>query len=258
MSSASCRNAPAHLVQRRFRTNDRTGGPINLLDMQSTVDPGTPSFLGGENCSLLRHMRRVALGGGSANRMSGSVSALAGWKDIESWLLIAQAGALTLPHQDPHGLDTWLRVLQGEVGVGWLADPTEQAMESFYEDPNALADCQDYRFVILRPGQVMFLPGGTVHFVFRRSAPAADTCMHGGHILRWSAVATFARVTELQLASPDSTNEDITVWAGVYMSAASRLIGSEEPGVRQRLMTADGVSEFNRVYRRVKRTYEKL
>jgi hypothetical protein len=199
-------------VQSRFAENKDygSGKSWNLLDTRCPL-PGTyniyPIFLQNDgNCTLLSEIRERILSTGSAGRMTASTKSLVSWRDVERWVLLAEPGAATGPHQDSHGWETFITVNEGEIGFAWLDRPSEEDLHSWAAAP------QDFRggtwcYTVLRAGQTVWFPSGLVHFVFRRSGDGRQTMAISGHTLRYSNIGNWAKTIASQLKYPDSTNE---------------------------------------------------
>ncbi|KAF2182117.1 hypothetical protein K469DRAFT_691714 [Zopfia rhizophila CBS 207.26] len=140
----------------------------NCLDMAPVIPGTVPSFLyRGRNDALRWHAARRIVSRKSAGR-----SYLARIKDSGHWMLLAQGGAITLPHEDAFGDDTYL---------------VNYAEERKRFSHNLSVPLEKARFSVLRCGEAVFFRGGTIHFIFRLPF-SNNTLMFGGHILRWSGL----------------------------------------------------------------------
>ncbi|KAF2686239.1 hypothetical protein K458DRAFT_278398, partial [Lentithecium fluviatile CBS 122367] len=92
----------------------------------------------------------------------------------------------------------------------------EEETRIWRADPNAFAG-EKLRYVVLCPGQTVYFEAGTIHFVFRLAD--LPTLMVGGHILRWSRVDSWMEIILNQLRFPNTTNEDLSESAPVYVEA---------------------------------------
>lgn len=119
---------------------------------------------------------------------------------------------------DSHGYSTWITAHEGNIGFEWLSRPTKREEDSWMSDPHDYVG-GEWRFVIISPGDTVFFPSGTVHFVFRRRG--AQTFALGGHILQWSGIERWLQVLIDQMRNPDITNEDV---APVYVHAVQKLL----------------------------------
>ncbi|KAF2123772.1 hypothetical protein P153DRAFT_145916 [Dothidotthia symphoricarpi CBS 119687] len=190
-----------------FLNNETSDAAFNVLEMRNPLPHSIfPQFLNGEDCHLLGQIRDTILDARTAQRISTSIDKLKKWKDDEEWILLAQGGALTLPHQDSFGKGTWLTVQEGRVGFGWLSRPTPQQRIAWAQTPNAYASSQ-WRYVVIHPGQTIYFEPGTIHFVFREQK--TPTLMFGGHLLRWSRISDWVQLIHDQLRTPNISNEDL-------------------------------------------------
>lgn len=112
------------------------------------------------------------------------------------------------PHQDSHGFGSFITVNQGLFGFGWLMNPDEKQRKAWVARPHTFCDGQ-WRYVVLRPGQTVYFPAGTVHFVFRHRA-AGQTLAFGGHVLRKSTVHLWLQCIMQEKINPAITNEELT------------------------------------------------
>ncbi|KAK7225164.1 hypothetical protein V2G26_013167 [Clonostachys chloroleuca] len=141
-----------------------------------------PSFLTGRNCQLLGRIRDQVLNGYSAERVQVSRDDWLEWKDIEHWALLYEGGYCTAPHMDSHSLVTWITVQQGCFGFVWMLRPTGDQRREWMKDIEHYDDDQRWRYWVLKPGQTVYFPSGTIHGVFRLRGE--QTLALGGHILQ--------------------------------------------------------------------------
>ncbi|KAI7477830.1 hypothetical protein KC351_g8627 [Hortaea werneckii] len=194
------------------------GSPWNLLELATHYDEGIrPAFLNSEDCRLLTKLK-FPNKGDTASRKGYDP----GWKEVEKWALIAQAGALTEPHQDSHGYSTFITINQGIFGYGWLSNPTAEARAAWAASPDHYVDGR-WRYAILRPGQTVYFPTATIHFVFRLPA-AGNTLAFGGHVLRNSQIVNWVKCLIDEKKDSSITNEDLTVSAPAYLGRVSKFV----------------------------------
>ncbi|KAI7185311.1 hypothetical protein KC316_g1190 [Hortaea werneckii] len=194
------------------------GSPWNLLELATHYDEGIrPGFLNSEDCRLLTKLK-FPNRGDTASRKGYDP----GWKEVEKWALIAQAGALTEPHQDSHGYNTFITINQGIFGYGWLSDPTAEQRAAWAASPDHDVD-RRWRYAILRPGQTVYFPTATIHFVFRLPA-AGNTLAFGGHVLRNSQIVRWVKCLIDEKKDPNLANEDLTVSAPAYLGRVSKFV----------------------------------
>ncbi|KAI7340163.1 hypothetical protein KC315_g832 [Hortaea werneckii] len=194
------------------------GSPWNLLELATHYDEGIrPAFLNSEDCRLLTKLK-FPNRGDTASRKGYDP----GWKEVEKWALIAQAGALTEPHQDSHGYSTFITINQGIFGYGWLSDPTAEQRAAWAASSDHNVDGR-WRYAILRPGQTVYFPTATIHFVFRLPA-AGNTLAFGGHVLRNSQIVRWVKCLIDERKDPNLANEDLTVSAPAYLGRVSKFV----------------------------------
>ena len=237
------------VVKERFLSDDCTDDPWNLLDLPCPL-PGTlPNFLMGENCQLLHRIRDQVLRGDTVDRTVASREDWNEWKDVEHWVLLAQAGALTLRHQDSHGFGTWITVQEGRVGLGWMSRPTDQELRAWMADPVNDTGGK-LRYVVLVPGQTIFIPSGVVHFVFRLAGQNQQTLCLGGHIFQWSSLDVWMGVILGQLRFPNTTNEETRATIPKYVDIVVKLVSQRQKcGRVEELGGEETISRFFALYK---------
>ena len=195
--------------------------PWNCLELATHVEDGLrPAFIGGEDCRLLTKLKHPTQEDGEVKASRRGYDP--GWKEVEKWALLAQAGALTEPHQDSHGYSTYITVNQGVIGFGFLANPTAEERKQWRASPHTF-NSDKWRYVVLRAGHTVFFPSGTVHFVFRL-ASLGDTLAFGGHVLRCSQIVKWVKTLLEEQEDPEVTNEDLTVSAPAYLERVETFV----------------------------------
>lgn len=189
-------------LKKRFSVPLADGKPWNCLELATPADDGyRPQFLNTEDCRLLTKLKVPGDGKKTSRREYHD-----GYKEVEKWALLGQA-ALTEPHQDSHGYSTYITVNEGLVGFGWLSNPTEEEREDWGGNPMGYLGGR-WRYVIVKPGQTVYFPAGTVHFVFRMPS-GGNTLSFGGHVLRCSNILHWMKVLRTEKENRLITNEDI-------------------------------------------------
>ncbi|KAH7120101.1 hypothetical protein B0J13DRAFT_457480 [Dactylonectria estremocensis] len=192
-------------VYDKFKSGVPDDDPWNVLDMGNPLPDTTyPKFLDDLNCQLLTQIRNDILNEKSGQREAVPARNARYWKDLLSWVLLSQGGNNTGTHTDSHGLSTWISIQQGHFGFGWIANPTPREREAWAD--NHFCNSGKFRYVVLKPGQAIRFPPGTIHSVFRWE----DTFAIGGHTLLWSEIKQWLRTMKWQQLNPDTTNEDMT------------------------------------------------
>lgn len=230
-------------IRDRFICGRSSQDPWNILDLRSPLPPSIlPSFLTGENCQLLPRIRDSLLEGHSAERTKASREEWNEWTDLLEWVLMSEGGHNTAPHMDSHGWSTWITIQEGQFGFGWLSRPTDQEQGAWMKDPLEYTG-GNWRFVILKPGQTVFFPSGTVHFVFRLHAE--QTLALGGHLLQWTSLERWVQVILYQLKNPNITNEDLGQAPLKYIRSARKLVDNRMATYRVGSMgSMDNVTRF--------------
>lgn len=230
-------------IRDRFISGRSSQDPWNILDLRSPLPPAIlPRFLTGENCQLLPRIRDSLLEGHSAERTKANREEWNEWTDLLEWVLMSEGGHNTAPHMDSHGWSTWITIQEGRFGFGWLSRPTDKEQDAWMKDPMEYTG-GDWRYVILKPGQTVFFPSGTVHFVFRLQAE--QTLALGGHLLQWTSLELWVQVILYQLRNPNITNEDLGQAPLKYIRSARKLVDKRVATCRVASMgSMDNVTKF--------------
>ncbi|KAM0705149.1 hypothetical protein Q7P35_007936 [Cladosporium inversicolor] len=241
----SVREVPIGKVKNRLfegKKSKRKSRPWNCLELATHVEDGLrPTFLAGEDTRLLTKLKLE-----QAPENAGRRSYPQGYKEVEKWALLAEAGALTEPHQDSHGYSTYITANHGRIGFGWLSYPTAEDREQWTEDPESIPGDR-YRYVVLQPGQTVYFPAGTVHFVFRLPSEG-HTLAFGGHVLRCSNIVHWARTLLEEQSNPQITNEDLTSSAPGYLNRVEKFVlQAQKNGSLEKWGGAEEVEAFLRL-----------
>ena len=230
-------------VKKRILQGKSKGRPWNCLELATHVEDGLrPAFLAGEDSRLLTKLKLEHAAESAARR-----SYPQGYKEVEKWALLAESGALTEPHQDSHGYSTYITVNQGNIGFGWLSYPTDEERKAWTKDQSDIAGDR-FRYVVLKPGQTVFFPAGTVHFVFRLPSAGGHTLAFGGHVLRCSNIVHWVKTLLEEKASPEVTNEDLTSSAPGYLDRVEKFVRhAQKNGTVDKWGGAEAVEEFLRL-----------
>jgi hypothetical protein len=229
-------------VKKRILEGKTKGRPWNYLELATHVEDGLrPMFLAGEDTRLLTKLK-IEQGAESARRRSYPQ----GYKEVEKWALLAESGALTEPHQDSHGYSTYITVNQGKIGFGWLSYPSVADRKTWIESPESIRGDR-FRYVVLQPGQTVFFPAVTVHFVFRLPS-AGHTLAFGGHVLRCSNIVHWVKTLLEEKANTYITNEDLTTSAPGYSNRVETFVRqAQKNGTLEKWGGAAAVEEFLRL-----------
>jgi hypothetical protein len=231
-------------VKKRILGGKSKSRPWNCLELATHVEDGLrPAFLAGEDSRLLTKVKLEHAGETASRR-----SYPQGYKEVEKWALLAESGALTEPHQDSHGYSTYITVNQGNIGFGWLSFPTDEERAAWNKDQTESVAGDRFRYVVMKPGQTVFFPAGTVHFVFRLPAAGGHTLAFGGHVLRCSNIVHWIKTLLEEKASPNVTNEDLTSSAPGYLDRVEKFVRhAQSNGTVEKWGGAEAVEEFLRL-----------
>ena len=228
--SSSSRDVGIAELQERFLT--QTGVPEfpwNFPDIPNPLpDSGMPDFVKTAGCTLLRDIMRIVLDINSDGlcpegcpdkqatelrcnvhelRAEEFVTLQTGWSHWQSSMMLAEPGAITLPHWDKYSLGTWICCYEGEMGFAWLGHPSE-AERTRWHSNNSKAKGR-WLYVVLRAGDAIYLPPGTVHLVFRQPE-GQQTLGTGGHLIRRADLNLWLEMLTLELkAAPSRLDQDI-------------------------------------------------
>jgi len=202
----SCEEKTLREVRDRFLNGQPTNDPWNLLDLQNPLPSILPSFLEGENCQLLLRIRDAVLMGESAERHIAFTEDWNIWRNVTEWALLSEGGHNTAPHMDSHGYSTWIKVQEGHIGFGWMSRPTQEERDAWMSNPHSCTG-GEWRYIILRPGDIVFFTSGTIHFVFRTRR--TQTFALGSHILQWSSIVEWIEIVIAQMRNSSVTNENL-------------------------------------------------
>lgn len=204
------------LRQRFLDHNGYVEQPYNFPDVASPFHTsGMPDFVQTPACNLLRDVMRYLLdvspvnicqddckGKKAANRCcnkhfltTGEFAELQqGWRHWQGSVMLAEAGALTLPHVDKWGFGTFLSCLEGEMGFAWLSHTSDEQLEAVLAGTDA--PDEEWLFKVLRPGDAVYMSPGTPHLVFRLPQ-GKQTMGLAGHLVRRCDVEQWVQLVML-------------------------------------------------------------
>lgn len=240
-NQAAVRQVKVSQVKERLEGGP-TEAPWNCLELATHHDEGLrPSFLQAEDCRLLTKLKIPGAADHTRRRTYPQ-----GYKEVEKWALLAEAGALTTPHQDSHGYSTFITVNFGQVGYGWLSLPTAAERAEWCKHPQTYEGGR-WRYIILKPGQTVYFPAGTVHMVFRLPS-AGHTLAFGGHILRNSNIVHWVKTLLEERENPNVTNEDLTDSSTGYLDRVEKFVDEAvQRGDTERWGGMESIEEFKRL-----------
>ncbi|KAF2212048.1 hypothetical protein CERZMDRAFT_97963 [Cercospora zeae-maydis SCOH1-5] len=241
-TGSSVRTVSMRQVKERFSSGKPENYPWNLLELATHHDDGLrPLFLSNEDCRLITKLKIPQSADETRRRKYEP-----GFKDVEKWALLAQAGALTEPHQDSHGYSTFITLNQGCIGFGWLSHPSAEERAAWRRNPQYFRGGR-WRYVVLKPGQTVFFPAGTVHMVFRLRE-AGDSLAFGGHVLRCSNIVHWVKTLLDEHENPDIVNEDLSEAAVGYLERVEKFVNQAgKLGQQEKWGGSQAIAEFKKL-----------
>ncbi len=105
------------------------------------------------------------------------------------------------------------------------------------------------RYVVLGPGQTVFIPSGVVHFMFRLTGQNQQILCLGGHIFQWSSLDVWMGVILGQLRFPNITNEETRATIPKYVDIVVKLVSQRQKcGRVEELGGEEMISRFFALY----------
>lgn len=196
-----------------------------------------PPFLQSLNCNLLRDVVRRALDVTERNVCPGNTCAdlyndrlgcsnatqkvtrgeyhqlQDGWERWQGTVMLADPGAITLAHWDRWGLGTWISCHKGQIGLIWRSHPSNQERTNHLNDGYSAALEGTSLYKVLRPGEAVYMPPGTIHTVFRRPS-GTHSLAFAGNILRRTALDKWLQLLDQEVADVVDDCEDVKDGAG--------------------------------------------
>ncbi|SMY28180.1 unnamed protein product [Zymoseptoria tritici ST99CH_1A5] len=123
------------------------------------------------------------------------------WKGT---LMIADPGAITLSHFDKWSLGTWISCYEGEIGLCWLDRPSDNERMACVNDETKIPTSPLLK--VLRAGDAVYMPPGTVHIVWRLSE-GGQTLGMAGHVLRRDHVDSWLEMLQREMANKMQRND---------------------------------------------------
>ncbi|KAL2669908.1 hypothetical protein Neosp_015074 [[Neocosmospora] mangrovei] len=205
-------------MEQIYRKFVRKGGPKNhlwlLLDLINPVPTPYPAFLTFPECQFLHHCQNAD------KEVSGQP---------EQFLLLSEGGNHTSAHVDSHGMGTFITAQEGFYGFGWIHISDDKVHDEWAKDPSNVKHLA--RYIVLRPGQTVYFPPNTIHFVFR--ALDEPTLGTGAHIVRWSSSFEWLRIMRSQELDQSISNSDVTArsvkkWTKPLLRIAEKCISCKD------------------------------
>ncbi|KAJ8124422.1 hypothetical protein O1611_g9218 [Lasiodiplodia mahajangana] len=172
---------------------------LNALELANPIPSSDPEFLRGVNSRVYHRALHRCASEGKAGRTRVT--------DGRHWALVGQSGALSPPHEDWGGKDTFITCQRSRIGYGWFSDLSDDDRKAWHLSRQICPS--QARFRVLNRSETVFFPAGTIHFVFRLVLEP-HTVAFSGFNFRWSGLHNSAQVMLNQLKHPEITNEDVT------------------------------------------------
>ncbi len=102
-----------------------------------------------------------------------------------------------------------------------MSCPTEEERNARMAEPHRYTGGR-WRYIILKPGQTVFFPPGTIHFVFQ--VRHHQTLALGGHIIQWSSIQRSLQVILWELKNPSTINEEMKTTAPKLARTVAKLV----------------------------------
>ncbi|KAF5661067.1 ATP synthase subunit alpha [Fusarium denticulatum] len=143
-------------------------------------------------------------------------------------IMLVEGGNHTATHVDYWGFATYLTVHKGSLGFGWIDIQTVENLREWEKDPLSEEVAKMARYVVLQPRQTIYIPSGTIHFVFR--AEEQRTMQTFGDILVWSCIRQWLRVLkrqELSLSMERATRKAVEYYTLPLKAIIAQLLKSD-------------------------------
>lgn len=175
-----------------FKQQRKSKEPWNVVDLLSPLPSSTVLFfLASPNCSFLTDIRPVlSVDTDDDDRMQ---VVREHWEQFQNLFFIAETGASTPPHYDPYGYATYISCLEGELGFAWADRPSEADLNNWRANEDDCHDKLRWLYRVLRKGDTIFFPPGTIHYVFRLPE-GEQTFTASGHLVRRTNITQWLRL----------------------------------------------------------------
>ena len=218
-------------ITNRFRQhNGYVEFPLNFPDIATPfINKAQPAFVQSSSCTLLHDLLRGVLNvnekdvGAEPPKQRNRpyltndemLTLTQAWQLWQGTTMLSEAGTITTAHFDEYSMPTWISCAEGEIGFAWLSHPTSNQRVQWKLKPAAKPTGR-WVFRVLRPGDALYMPSGTVHFVLRRPR-GKQTLGFAGHVLRnqdlkrWLATLSIELSAETQLKDDDRAPYDLVL-----------------------------------------------
>ena len=223
-SESSFRSIKLTDIRATLAESNKAQFPLNVLDFRPPgIEYTMPHFLYEDGNDMLHEVY---------DKIKESKSSKGKTKELQEtllekrpwiWATFAQAGAITTPHQDADGSDTWLFIVKGRLGFLYMEKPTVEQMEEWHNNPTVSPRGCRWTLRVVSAGETVFFPAGTVHAVVRLPGDE-HTMTYGGHVLRRERIVRFAELAALQVKNPAITNEDEMWSLSPYLVGVCKIV----------------------------------
>lgn len=199
----SARPVELREITERLSADGPAALPYNALEIPCTLEISPPLFVQPANAALLPMVRELRANPAQIRKINGNSGEDQLWKEKSRWVLVSEGGTFTTPHTDTMGSATWISVQEGDFVLAWMVAPTPDEAAKWTE--HCAAETGRWCYAVLKAGDTVFMPSGTVHAVLRMTC--SQTLAFGGHVLLWSDVRKWVELLKWQHRFPKRTNE---------------------------------------------------
>lgn len=198
----------------------------NVLNMVQSVPVPYPPFLNTPNCDILHRIDALGL----TEALPKTV--LSG-RNIE-FMLLSEGGNHTASHVDDFTPGIFSTCHQGPVGIGWI---TLNWLKWKHDEMRFKGQP---RYMVLHPGQTVYMAPGTIHYVFRKLGD--PTTIAGSEELTWAGLRRWLcllKHQELSETEPEVTADKAGNWVACLVQVVKQRRETQDwdemPGGREEL-----------------------
>ncbi|WJG35691.1 uncharacterized protein FOBCDRAFT_104912, partial [Fusarium oxysporum Fo47] len=141
-------------ARRKILHNEPSNESWMFLNLFNPLPMSSPGFLNNPNAQHLQYLEDKQ--GKDATRR------------FPYGILLSEGGQHTGSHIDFLGTATSVTVHEGTYGFGWIHVRDMGDLDAWTQDPLSVDVGRMARYVVLHPGQTVYMPSGTIHFIFRK------------------------------------------------------------------------------------------
>ena len=221
--------------------------PLNLLDLEAGME-FQPLWLRDRRFRLLTDVYRHVIDGNAEPHSAGRRGVHKGRVAADMYVsqrfrLLAQRGAVSLPHHDHHGMSTWATVLEGKkVGTMWT--PRDNDELDVFGEKGVEYNRPDKFYVVLEKGQTIIMRRPlTIH----SPRTLQDCLLDSGCFWRYDNIIAAMESTIFELSHPDTTNEEPAGQLVPLLRVLEEWI-EEKPGKFEAETSLDRFDELHEVF----------